>query len=86
MSEFSNIREILGHLIGQELVDITQHDQEEWEKERVSYVELLFARGDNLRFYVLDAELYAPIPGPFRYSDPNDDQDDDDETTLVDLS
>ncbi len=51
---YSNIREILGCLLNQPVVDITQHDPEEWAEERRAYVCLHFANGVTLRFWVTD--------------------------------
>lgn len=47
---FSNIRDILGELIGKRLVDITQHD----DAEEDSFVELMFEDGLYLKFPVPD--------------------------------
>jgi hypothetical protein len=71
---YANIREILGFLIGQKVVDITQEDKEDREAGRDSFVELLFENGATLKFFVLDSDQYK-APGPFCFSDParNDD-------------
>lgn len=55
MPEYANIRQILGHLIGKRIVDITQHDQEEWEQDGTSYVHLMLEDGDYLKFYIGEA-------------------------------
>lgn len=51
---FANIRDgnLLGPFIGQRVVDITQHDHEEWEEARQAYVELHFESGATLKFYI----------------------------------
>ena len=45
---FANIRDFLGFLLGQQLVDITQHDREEWVESREAYVCLHFANGGTI--------------------------------------
>lgn len=47
---YSNIREILGRFIGQKLLDITQHDEEEFAETKQSYVCLMFEKGDTITF------------------------------------
>src|SRR3569833_1018858 len=55
MSEpYANIREILGSFIGKRIVDITQHDEEEFRAGEESYVMLLFDDGNFLKFPVTD--------------------------------
>jgi hypothetical protein len=67
-----NIRELLGHLVGKRLMEITQED-EDHEGDR--FIDLLFEDGNSLRFYMTDSEHY--IGGfPFSFSDPNDEEDD----------
>ncbi len=51
---YSNIRQILGHIIGQTVVDITQHDKDEFEENGRAYVMLMFDKGDYIRFYIGD--------------------------------
>lgn len=51
---YANIREILGRLIGCKVVDITQHDAEEFQETRQSRVELHFDNGETLRFLIDD--------------------------------
>ena len=54
METYSNIREILGHLIGRKLVEITQHDEDEFLEDGRSYVQLMFEDGDHIKFFVGD--------------------------------
>ena len=54
VSDYSNIRELLGPFIGQKLVDITQHDQEEWEAGQEAYVCLMFDSGHTIKFPITD--------------------------------
>ena len=51
---YANIREILGSFIGKRIVDITQHDEEEFRAGEESYVMLLFDDGNFLKFPVTD--------------------------------
>lgn len=74
--EAGNIRELLGHLIGQKLVDITQDDAEDRALGRDPFVVLMFENGDTLQFNVADGEDYA-CGFPFCFSDPDKSQDDD---------
>ncbi len=55
MDVYANIRELLGGFIGRTIVDITQHDEEEWRQSRKSYVMLMFDDGKWIKFYVGDA-------------------------------
>ena len=48
---YANIRILLGTLIGQKLIDITQHDREEWEEDQESYVHLMFEDGSSVKFF-----------------------------------
>jgi hypothetical protein len=52
---YANIRQILGHLVGQRVVDVTQHDRDEWDETGQSYVMIQFASGSWVKFYVGDA-------------------------------
>lgn len=53
-AHYSNIREFLGHFIGQKLVDITQHDKEEWDNGQEAYVCLMFDSGHTMTFPITD--------------------------------
>jgi hypothetical protein len=48
----ANIREIVGHLIGERVVDITQHDRDEHAEEGACYVALHFEGGTTIKFNV----------------------------------
>ena len=52
--DYANIRQLLGDFVGKKLVDITQHDQEEWEEYHESYIQLMFEDGTFIRFPVTD--------------------------------
>jgi hypothetical protein len=61
--KYQNIRNVLGDLIGQRVVDITQQDDEEyWETKRL-YVELHFENGRSVKFW-MDPEVgFSVRPG-----------------------
>lgn len=66
--DYVNIRELIGHYIGRTIVDITQHDAEEFEEDDSCYVLLMFDDGSSLQFDITDA-------GGFHYqsvADPSD--------------
>lgn len=48
----TNIRDFLGHMIGKKIVDISQHDEDEFEKTGQCYVMLLLEDGHYVKFYV----------------------------------
>lgn len=51
---YVNIREVLGKFIGRKLLDITQHDEDEWAEDGRAYVMLMFEGGECITFYVGD--------------------------------
>lgn len=53
---YTNVRhpELLGPFVGLRVVDITQHDREEWEETRQSYVALHFENGQTVHFPIGD--------------------------------
>jgi hypothetical protein len=51
---YSNIRDILGRLIGLRVVDITQHDEEEFKEDGACFIMLMFEDGSYLRFPIGD--------------------------------
>lgn len=51
---YSNIRDILGDLMGARVVDITQHDEDEFAADGRSYVMILFDNGRYVKFFVGD--------------------------------
>jgi hypothetical protein len=55
---YANIRKILGELIGKRVVDITQHDKDEFEENGHSYVMLMFEDGLWAKFLVEDSGFY----------------------------
>ena len=44
-----NIRDVFGCLIGQRVVDVLQHDRDEWLEDGHMFIELCFEGGDRLR-------------------------------------
>jgi hypothetical protein len=52
----ANIREAIGELIGQSLMEITQHDDEYSHEKQRGFVDLMFSDGDVLRVYSLHTD------------------------------
>lgn len=54
--EYSNVRdpEILGSFIGKTIIDITQHDKDEFAEDNLAYVQLHFEDGSYVKFYIMD--------------------------------
>lgn len=52
--DYATIREILAPYIGAKVVDITQHDPEDFEKDGRCFVVLMFDNGMTLKFFVGD--------------------------------
>ena len=69
---YANIRQILGGLIGEHVVDITQHDETEWKETGAFYLCLHFSNGATLTLPVDDAG--------FDYDDGQPDRDDEERT------
>jgi hypothetical protein len=63
---YSNVRDFLGQFIGHRIVDITQHDPDEFAEDGRSYVMLMFDNGECIKFFVGD--------DGFMYSEPGDDE------------
>ena len=74
---YSNIRDIdqLGRFIGLRLVDITQHDKDEWDETHEAYVYLHFEDGRSLRFVIDDHgfEVEALDDDPPQIAPPTED-------------
>jgi len=51
---YSNIRDILPGVIGKRIIDITQHDQEEFATDGLCYVMLMLDDGSYLKFFIGD--------------------------------
>lgn len=54
VENYSNIRQILGGFIGKRIVDITQHDEEEFAEDGQRFVMLMFEDGNTIKFYAND--------------------------------
>lgn len=67
MSDTGNIRDILGWMIGQRIVDISQKDPEDVGD---GYVQLILENGKTIKFYTLDSDLYK-APGCIAIGDPS---------------
>lgn len=52
--DYTNIRKILGSLIGRTLVDITQHDQEEFAENQQSFIQFHFDNGEYVKIPIGD--------------------------------
>jgi hypothetical protein len=68
MISVGNIRELIGHLIGKRLLDISQQDPEQLETDD-PFIQLMFEDGNTLTFFVLESELYKK--GCMCFSDPH---------------
>jgi hypothetical protein len=69
-----NIRQLLGHLIGQRLLEITSEDQEDRDAGRDRFVELMFENGYTVKFFLADGYSYRG-GYPMCFSDPDPDPD-----------
>lgn len=65
-----NIRELLGHLVGQHLIDIVQKDSDEAGDQ---FTEFLFEDGNSVKFFLAPGESYQ-CGFPMCFSDPNPDK------------
>lgn len=55
---YANIREVLGILLQQRVIEITQHDPEDWAASRDSFICLHFENGVTLRIPVGDEGIH----------------------------
>lgn len=55
---YTNIRDILGQLIGKTVVDITQHDRDEFEENGTTFVQLHFEEGLYVKFMISEGGFY----------------------------
>lgn len=72
---YANIREILGHLIGKKLLEITQHDESDVAEGKDNFIELMFENGHTLKVFLLDDVMYV-AGACMSFSDPSDKDDD----------
>lgn len=67
---YANIRhpDLLGSLIGQRIIDVTQHDRDEWVENRKAYVTLHCESGLTVTFWIgedgfdIDDEMVKVTP------------------------
>lgn len=59
--KYSNIRDIIGGIIGKRVLDVTQHDKEEFESGTESYVQIMFEDGQWVKFPVGDLGFEAQV-------------------------
>jgi hypothetical protein len=65
----ANIRELLGHFIGQRVLEITQNEVVDFDpRKQDHFVELMFENGCTLKFFITDSEHYKS-GAPFCFSD-----------------
>lgn len=62
---YATIREILGSFVGKRLVDIAQHDEDEWEESHSAYIDLMFEDGSLIRFWQGDEGFQHFAPGEY---------------------
>jgi hypothetical protein len=72
VSDGKNIREILGHLIGQRLLEITQEDEEDREAGRGGFIQFGFEDGNTVTLYIAQDNLAYKEGYPLSFSDPTD--------------
>jgi hypothetical protein len=53
--QYVNVREIFGGVIGQRVIEITQHDEEEFRTEGACYICLHFENGTTAKFPIGEA-------------------------------
>lgn len=59
---YANVREFLGSLIGKTLIDVTQHDIADFERNDEAFVMLMFDDGSLLKFDMGDDSGFVLIP------------------------
>lgn len=62
MEMYANIRELLGIFIGKRLVDVTQHDKDEWDATKCAYILLMFDDGSAVKFLLGDDTGFTVFP------------------------
>jgi len=62
MSDYVTIREHMGRFIGRRVVEITQHDEDEYLDTGRAYVMLMFDDGATLKFPLTEAPVEAEEP------------------------
>ena len=59
---YETIREALACVIGQRIVDITQHSREEWNSGSEAYVMLMLENGVTVKFWITDPGFVVDEP------------------------
>lgn len=57
--QFSTVRHYMGHLIGRRIVDLTQHDEDDWIESGKGFVMLLLEGGQWLKLVQPEAIQYS---------------------------
>lgn len=57
MDNYSNVRDIFAEFIGQTVVDITQHDEQEWAETGEAYILLMFGNGATIKITVEEGNI-----------------------------
>lgn len=80
---YSTIRDpnLLGPFMGARVLEITQHDPEEWEEDRQAYFCLHFDNGYTLKILIDDAPFVISPPGAILGQVHDADDDDESENT-----
>lgn len=56
MSDYANVREIFQDFIGKRVLDITQHDKEEFQQTGKGYIMLMFEEGLMIQIQVAELD------------------------------
>lgn len=56
--DYSNVRDFLGGLVGKRVLDVSQHDREEFAETRQSYIMLMFEDGITMKIPVGDEGVW----------------------------
>ena len=61
---YVNVRDpdMLGPFIGQRVIEVTQHDKDEFEETKQSYIAIHFENGGTLTFPIGDAGFRVQLP------------------------
>lgn len=61
---WTNIRGVLGHMVGQKIIDITQHDSEEYEQDGKTYIMFMLEGGDYFKVFLSEEGFDCSMPEP----------------------
>ena len=65
------IRELLSHLVGQRLLEITENDKDEIAEGEDNFIELMFDGGDTVQFFIASDPSAYRGGSPIAFSDPD---------------